>query len=156
MKIHGLIICLSISVLGIRANAQYNWEYQFVSANPDVSGEIFLDAPSSSDGSLADVGPGSYVEYDNTPDGNFVFPIATGAPYSYSIQWSSSQITSGLNICAVQTALVTVTYTPDPPFRPLRIFQIRGMALEHQVMSRLLALSRALWLALVGLLEQPT
>ena len=45
------------------AEIQYPYEYDFVSSDLGVSGKLFLDAPASNNGSLADIGPDSYFTF---------------------------------------------------------------------------------------------
>ena len=58
-----LAALLLASATQLRAALDYPYEYDFVSPDSGVSGKLFLDAASSTQGTAADIGPGSYLTF---------------------------------------------------------------------------------------------
>jgi hypothetical protein len=104
---HCLLI-LSVVTLG-RAEIQYPYEYDFVSPDLGISGKLFLDAPTGSNGLLADIGPESYFTF--ALYGGYIPPVTVHptafsdtADPGFSFSWDSTKITTPLYIGFIQNS----------------------------------------------------
>ncbi len=86
----------------IPARAALDYEYDFVSSQAGVTGKIFLDASSSSSGTVADIGAGSYLSF-NLYNG-YIPPVTfslsglnTSLDPNFTFTWNSSEILSPLD-----------------------------------------------------------
>jgi len=116
--------CLAILLVATSSHAeiQYPYEYDFVSADLGISGKLFLDAPASNNGSLADIGPESYFTF--ALYGGYIPPV-TIHPTAFSgsfdpgftFSWDATKITTPLYIGFIQnsTFLSREFVNPDNP-----------------------------------------
>jgi hypothetical protein len=93
----------SFIALNLKAAVDYPYEYDFVSSDSGVSGKLFLDSSSSSGGTIADIGPGSYLSFNLY--GSYLPPVtfslsslSASLDPNLSFAWNSSQITTPLDI----------------------------------------------------------
>jgi hypothetical protein len=98
-----IAVFASFVTLNLKAAVDYPYEYDFVSSDSGVSGKLFLDSSSSSDGTIADIGPGSYLSFDLY--GSYLPPVtfslsslSAALDPNLSFAWNSSQITTPLDI----------------------------------------------------------
>jgi hypothetical protein len=99
MKI--LLFCLIFisATPRIHAQDQFSCQYDFNCSNPDISGVLFLDAASSTDGSLADIGPASYLTFhigEGIPPVTIYLDNLSPLNSPVSFQWNSTMVTSPL------------------------------------------------------------
>ena len=87
----------------IQAAIDYPYEYDFVSSDSSVSGKLFLDAASSTQGTAADIGPGSYLTFNLY--GGYLPPVTfnlgdlnTALDPTLNFAWNSDQITTPLDL----------------------------------------------------------
>jgi hypothetical protein len=59
-----IAVFASVVALNLKAAVDYPYEYDFVSSDSGVNGKLFLDSSSSSDGTIADIGPDSYLSFN--------------------------------------------------------------------------------------------
>ena len=90
-------------VVNLQAALDYPYQYNFISSDPGVSGKLFLDQSSSSSGSAADIGPGSYLTFNlyngYLPPVTFdLSSLNTSLDSSFTFAWTASQITTPLDL----------------------------------------------------------
>ena len=104
LLIWGALLALSsVGTVKLHAALAFPYEYSFVSSDSTVSGQLFLDAASSSAGTAADIGPGSYLTfslYDGyLPPVRFdLTSLNTALDPNFTFAWNSSRITTPLDI----------------------------------------------------------
>lgn len=117
----GCLMVISMVAYG-SAEIQYPYEYDFVSADLGVSGKLFLDAPASSSGTLADIGPESYFTF--TLYNGYIPPVTIhptaiydSSDPGFSFAWDETKITTPLYIGFIQdsTLLSREFVNPDNP-----------------------------------------
>ena len=92
------LISLSASSL-VHAQNPFLYEYDFNCSNPNISGALFLDAPTSTDGSLTDIGSASYLAFnigEGIPPVTIYLDNLSPLNSPVSFQWNSAMVTSPL------------------------------------------------------------
>lgn len=91
------------------AQIQYPYEYDFVSSDLGISGKLFLDAPASDNGSLADIGPDSYFRF--ALYGGYIPPVTIhptafydSAEPGFTFAWDATKILTPLYIGFIQNS----------------------------------------------------
>ena len=86
----------------LRAALEFPYEYNFVSPDANVSGKLFLDAASSTHGTAADIGPGSYLTFSLY--GGYLPPVTfnlgnlnTSLDPTLNFAWDGSRISTPLD-----------------------------------------------------------
>lgn|GEM_PF-6185317 len=102
------LLLFSTAAVG-RAEIQYPYEYDFVSSDLGISGKLFLNAPASSNGSLADIGPDSYFTF--ALYGGYIPPVTIhptafydSSDLGFSFAWDATRITTPLYIGFIQNS----------------------------------------------------
>ena len=100
-----VLACGLLGVFGLAGHAQevqYPYEYDFFASDGSgVTGKLFLDASSSTSGTLSDIGPGSYLSFDLYGYSVILYlnGVGPGSDQSHPFfSWDATSVTSPLFI----------------------------------------------------------